>query len=261
MSNENKKLYCILVLCMLFNGSLSRSIFDIESDENDEKIYRIMQACGFQRNVSKKELENSAFSAFGSYLSEDGYHFRFIHDALEETVGCHFYKFDPGIMFLDCDISFLRDRVRIQTKRENMNENFDENMVIIQEDELNENHLKPLYNRLSNELSCAGSSCVLMSQLHIGRDFINMPDWKGNTPLHSFLNRLDEDESSDCIKILLENGANPYLCNDDGTFALDLIKSSCDLVIYKNKSESAKFRQTITKTYKIFAVVMFFLMG
>ncbi|VDI04843.1 Hypothetical predicted protein [Mytilus galloprovincialis] len=174
MSNENKELFCILVLCMLFNGSLSRSIFDIESDEYDEKIYRIMQACGLQRNVSKKEIENSAFSAFGSYLSEDGYHFRFIHDALEETVGSHFYKFDPGIMFLDCDISFLRDRVRIQTKRENVNENFDENMVIIQEDELNENHLKPLYNRLSNELSCAGSSCVLMSQLFENRNFVRI---------------------------------------------------------------------------------------
>ncbi|CAC5425167.1 unnamed protein product [Mytilus coruscus] len=69
--NENKKLYCILVICMLYNGSFSRSIFDIDSVECDEKIDRIMQTCGLQKYMSKKELEDSAVSALGSYFVED----------------------------------------------------------------------------------------------------------------------------------------------------------------------------------------------
>ncbi|CAG2205308.1 unnamed protein product [Mytilus edulis] len=59
--NENKKLYCVLVLCMLFNGSLSRSIFDITSDDWDQKIYRIIQTCRLHRNISKKNLRIALF--------------------------------------------------------------------------------------------------------------------------------------------------------------------------------------------------------
>ncbi|CAG2196801.1 unnamed protein product [Mytilus edulis] len=94
MSDDNKKLYCILVMCMLNKGSFNSNIFDIYSNECDKKINRIMQTCGLQRNMSKKELEDSARSAVGSYFTKDSDNFRFIHDALEETVGCHFYMFD-----------------------------------------------------------------------------------------------------------------------------------------------------------------------
>ncbi|CAC5395168.1 unnamed protein product [Mytilus coruscus] len=113
LSHENKKLYCILVLCMLFKGSLSKSIFDIDSVECDQKIYRIMQTCGLQRNMSKKELENGALSAIRLYFIQDNNNFRFIHDALEEAIGYHFYTFDPKAMFSECDILFIRDRVKV----------------------------------------------------------------------------------------------------------------------------------------------------
>ncbi|CAG2198928.1 unnamed protein product [Mytilus edulis] len=82
MSYDNKKLYCNLVLCVLFDGSLSRSMFDVDSNECDDKIYKLMQTIGLQRNMPKKELEDSALSALGSYLTKDGYNFRFIHTML-----------------------------------------------------------------------------------------------------------------------------------------------------------------------------------
>ncbi|XP_052106950.1 uncharacterized protein LOC127739319 isoform X2 [Mytilus californianus] len=150
ISNENKKLYCILVICMLYKGSYNRRVFDIDCDE---KIKRIIQACGLQTDMSTKELEDTAVSAVGSYFTEDSTDFRFIHDALEETVGLHFCKFAPRVMFLYCDILFIRDRVRIHSN-EDMHKNVAENIVIIREDELNEDHLQPLYNRLGDELTC-----------------------------------------------------------------------------------------------------------
>ncbi|XP_052106975.1 uncharacterized protein LOC127739338 [Mytilus californianus] len=171
IGNENKKLYCILVICMLYNGSFSKNIFDIDSDECDEKIYRIMKTCKLQENMSKKELEDIVFSAIGSHFTKDGYNFQFIHDSFKETVGCHFYTFDPQVMFSDCDILFIRDRVRVHSI-ENMNENVDENFVIIQEDELNENHFNSLFDRLSNELNSGRFSSLLMSHLFKNRDFV-----------------------------------------------------------------------------------------
>ncbi|XP_071141788.1 uncharacterized protein [Mytilus edulis] len=117
MRLENKKLYCILVVCMLFNGSISRSIFDIDSDTYDEKVYKIMHTCGLNRNMSKKELEDSALSAIGSYFSKDSNNIWFIHDALEETIGCHFQTFNPRIMYSECDILFIRDRIRVVSNK------------------------------------------------------------------------------------------------------------------------------------------------
>ncbi|XP_071168281.1 uncharacterized protein [Mytilus edulis] len=175
ISIENKKLYCTLVLCMLYNGTLSRSMFDIDSHECDEKIYTIIQTCELQRNMSKKELEESALSAMGSYFTKDSYNIRFIHDALAETVGCHFCTFNPKVMFSECHILFIRDRVRVGLRSdENENDNEDENIVIIQEDELNENHFRPLFNRLFNELKSGRFSSLLMSHLFKNRNFVRI---------------------------------------------------------------------------------------
>ncbi|VDH94847.1 Hypothetical predicted protein [Mytilus galloprovincialis] len=169
ISNDNKKLYCILILCLLFDGLLSRSMFDIDSTESDKKIYKIIKTCGLQSNISKKALEESAYSALGSYFTKDSYNFRFIHDALEETVGCHFCTLNPEEMFSDCNILFIRDRVRVQ-----LNTNADENIVVLREDELNEDRLRPLYHRLLTELKSGRFSNLLMSQLFKNRNFVNI---------------------------------------------------------------------------------------
>lgn len=168
---ENKKLYCILVLCMLLKGSISKRIFDTDYDQYDKKIYRIMQTCRLQRNMSKKELEDCALSAIGSYFIADNSSFWFIHDFLEETIGCHFYSFDPSVMLSDCDILFIRDQIKI-LPNENTNENINDNVVIIRENELNEDRLKPLYDRLWNELNNGRFSAFLNSHLFKNRHFV-----------------------------------------------------------------------------------------
>ncbi|XP_063412032.1 uncharacterized protein LOC134694863 [Mytilus trossulus] len=172
LRNDDKTLYCTLVICMLFDGSLSRSMLDIDSNESDEKIYKIMQTCGLQ-NMSKKALGESAFSALGSYLTKDSYNFRFIHDALEETVGFHFCTFNPKEMFEDCNILFIRDRVRVNSNV-NTDGNFEQNIVILREDDLNEDHVKPLYTRLRTELERGRFSNLLMSGLCKNRNFVEI---------------------------------------------------------------------------------------
>ncbi|XP_071149836.1 uncharacterized protein [Mytilus edulis] len=183
ISNENKSLYCMLVLCMLFNGSFRRRMFEIDSNEGDKKIYKIMHTCGLQRSISKKELENSALSALGSYFTTDSFNFKFIHDALEETVGIHFCTLYPSEMFADCDIAFIGDRVRIHSNEcinvnadENnlfINVNADEYNLFIREDKLKEDCFRPLYTRLSNELKRGRFSTLMVSHLFRNRNFVS----------------------------------------------------------------------------------------
>lgn len=173
MKVENKKLYCILVFGMLLNGSFSISIFDIESNEYDEKIYKIMLTCGLQRNMPKTELEEAALSAIGSYFTKDSTKFRFIHDALDETIGCHFFSFNPTVMFSDCDILFIRDRITVRSN-ENTIIDIDENIVVILENELNEDHIRPLYYRFLTELQKGRFTSLLMSPLFKNSNFIRI---------------------------------------------------------------------------------------
>ncbi|VDI60157.1 Hypothetical predicted protein [Mytilus galloprovincialis] len=173
ISNENKTLYCTLVICMLYNGALSRRIFDIDSHECDKKMRRIIQTCGLPTTTSKKELEDSVLSAIGSYFTEDDTNIRFIHDALEETVGCHFCTLNPKIMFSECDILFIRNRVTVHSDT-NSSDVEDENIVVIQENDLNKDHMRPLYIRLWNELKKGIFSSLLMSQLFGNRHFVRI---------------------------------------------------------------------------------------
>ncbi|XP_063426193.1 uncharacterized protein LOC134709994 isoform X1 [Mytilus trossulus] len=171
MIHENKNLYCMLVLCMLFNGTFSRNMFKMDSNDCDKKIYKIMYTCGLQRSISKKELEDSALFALGSYFTTDSFNFQFIHDALEETVGIHFCTLYPKEMFTECDILFIRDRVRIHSN-ESITENVDENIVYIREDELNDAHRIPLYTRFRTELKYGRFSSLVMSHLFKNRNFV-----------------------------------------------------------------------------------------
>ncbi|CAC5374884.1 unnamed protein product [Mytilus coruscus] len=170
-------------------GNIPKNI----AEKCDEKIYRIMQTCGLQRNMPKTELEDAALSAIGSYLTKDNDNFRFIHDALEETIGCHFYTFDPKVMFSDCDIFFIRDRVRA-ISNENTDENIDENIVSIREDELTENRLRPLYNRLWIELKNGIFSNLLMSHLFSNRNFVRIFGITFDQSIHTFLKKVSFEQ-------------------------------------------------------------------
>ncbi|XP_063411594.1 uncharacterized protein LOC134694512 [Mytilus trossulus] len=208
ISNENKSLYCMLVLCILFNGSFRRKMFDIDSNEGDEKIYKIMHTCGLQRSISKKELEDSALSALGSYFKTDGFNFQFIHDALEETVGIHFCTLYPEEMFAHCNIAFIRDRVRMHSN-ESITANVDENFVYIREDELNDDHLKPLYTRLWAELKLERFSTLLASHLFRNKNFVCelgtfLKNNKGKLK-SSKLPKFDNERHISSIKNILQN--------------------------------------------------------
>ncbi|XP_063407139.1 uncharacterized protein LOC134690906 [Mytilus trossulus] len=201
--NENKKLYCVLVLCMLFNRNFSRSIFDNNSKEYDEKIYKIVQTCRLQRNISKKELEDCALSAIGSYFTKVSNKFCFIHDVFEETISYHFYMFDPKEMFSECDIMFIRDRVRVRST-ENSDENVNDNIVYILEDELNEDHFRPLYNRFKVELQNGRFSNVLMSPLFMNRKFVRIFAITFGESIHTLMKQCSSEKISSMDQSLVQ---------------------------------------------------------
>ncbi|CAG2224311.1 unnamed protein product [Mytilus edulis] len=90
------------------------------------------------------------------------------------------------------------------------------------------------------------------------RDFVNLQDKNGNTPLHCVIERdLLNLGGIDLIETLIKNGANPYLFNNRCISAVELFENRDDT--NNLLPSTAKHRQLIQNFHKGFASVTFLL--
>ena len=126
LEKENKEVYCVLVLLMIYRYKELEIIFDIECNIERTNVYLlILRACGVPENIPRKSLKEHLQSLSGTFVKPSN-HLRFIHDTLEETIASHFGSRFPEVMLKSCKLEFIRDRVRINTLRTD-----DENVLIL----------------------------------------------------------------------------------------------------------------------------------
>ena len=70
MEKENKEVYCVLVLLLIFNDEELVSIFDIECNIDIIKdVYELMlRVCGVQENIPRKSLKEQLQSLYGTFV-------------------------------------------------------------------------------------------------------------------------------------------------------------------------------------------------
>lgn len=110
---ENKEVYCVLVLVVIFYLEELQMMFDINCEMGRVVAYnKILRACAVPENISRKTLHRHLQSVAGTYVETTNI-FKFQHDKLEETIACHFGSQFPDIMLQHCKLDFIRDRVRL----------------------------------------------------------------------------------------------------------------------------------------------------
>lgn len=110
---ENKEVYCVLVLVVIFLLEELQMIFDINCEiERIEAYNKILRACELPENIARKTLHRHLQSVAGTFVKTTNI-FKFQHDKLEETIACHFGSQFPHIMLQFCKLDFIRDRVRL----------------------------------------------------------------------------------------------------------------------------------------------------
>lgn len=110
---ENKEVYCVLVLVVIFLLEELQMIFDINCEiERIEAYNKILRACELPENIARKTLHRHLQSVAGTFVETTNI-FKFQHDKLEETIACHFGSQFPHIMLQFCKLDFIRDRVRL----------------------------------------------------------------------------------------------------------------------------------------------------
>ena len=163
LEKENKEVYCVLVLLMIFSDEELESIFDIECNIDRTNIYLlILRACGVIENIPRKSLHEYLQSLCGTFV-EPTNHFRFVHDTLEETLANHFGSKYPDVMIKSCKLEFIRDRVRI-----NMLPTDDENVLVLKFSSFN-----VLSERILKEIRNGKFRDVILSEPMQDRKFID----------------------------------------------------------------------------------------
>lgn len=110
---ENKEVYCVLVLVVIFPKEELQMIFDINCEiERIEAYNKILRACELPENIARKTLHRHLQSVAGTFVETTNI-FKFQHDKLEETIACHFGSQFPHVMLQFCKLDFIRDRVRL----------------------------------------------------------------------------------------------------------------------------------------------------
>ncbi|XP_056003199.1 uncharacterized protein LOC125661021 [Ostrea edulis] len=144
LQKENKKVYCALVLIIIFDCEELKNIFDITCEINRRDDYNlVLQACGVGESIARTCLYDKLLSVSGVFVGSDN-PFIFIHDNIEENVAYHFGSHSPKIMLQCCKRAFLRERIRIT--RHGMD---DENVLVITPssyDALSQRFLKEILN-------------------------------------------------------------------------------------------------------------------
>lgn len=120
IENETKSLridspvsYCVLVLCLLFNGRLPKhDLFD--SNRYTTLLKDCYSVCGLNRGIAIKTLLDIANSLTDVYIKEVDGTFMFIHDIIMDSVSVCFGEHSSGIIIKYANIEVIVNRVQLK---------------------------------------------------------------------------------------------------------------------------------------------------
>lgn len=136
LHRRNKKVYCSLVICMIFAGRLNAKTFSVSNGLNENQLENtrifdmIIESCGLHRNVSRQTLLDSLLSVEGVYIKIYFERIVFLHDSFLESISFHFAKVNSCVFLECCKTKFLRERVRVISKQIND----DQNVIVLDEE-------------------------------------------------------------------------------------------------------------------------------
>lgn len=117
LASNDVHAFCGLVLIMMFDGRLPRSVFDpfSSSDEPElkAKIQTILRVYGIQESEGVK-VEASLDEMLGVYVEDEDDEFRFIHDTIFDTICLIFGTKYPNEIIRVASSCFIEKRVRTE---------------------------------------------------------------------------------------------------------------------------------------------------
>ncbi|XP_071171175.1 uncharacterized protein [Mytilus edulis] len=115
--------YCALFLCVIYNGIMRESLFDIYNENNTENkdvFENVFEICEINRCTSRSKIKRVLDSLVGTYLRKTGNKYIVIHDQMFDFMCCYFGKKDKMIIGIlrYSDIRVINERTQLESVNE-----------------------------------------------------------------------------------------------------------------------------------------------
>ncbi|VDH90167.1 60kDa lysophospholipase, partial [Mytilus galloprovincialis] len=121
LKSFDKEKYCVLFLCVLYNGRIDESFVDlsIELDKNEKrKLKDIMECCNLGRDTSRVAIKDKLNACIDTYVIKVDKEYKVIHDKMFDFLCCYFGKIliAPIIKYAHDMVIF--ERVQLESLQE-----------------------------------------------------------------------------------------------------------------------------------------------
>ncbi|VDI69509.1 Hypothetical predicted protein [Mytilus galloprovincialis] len=112
--------YCALLLCVIFNGIIKESLFDIYNENmniHKKVLNNIFDVCGVNRGTSSYTMKQVLDGLIGTYLQKTRNEYRVIHDQMFDFICCYFGNNDALIRCIlrHADIKVFNERTQLES--------------------------------------------------------------------------------------------------------------------------------------------------
>lgn len=89
----DKEKFCVLLLCVLYNGSIDKDIFYEDSGKQEKrKLKEVFELCELSRDTSRSAIENKLKACVDTYFIEINKEYKVIYDKMFDFLCCYFGK-------------------------------------------------------------------------------------------------------------------------------------------------------------------------
>jgi hypothetical protein len=117
LAQLNAPQFCVLFLCMLYNGCIDLSSFlsEFQNTENRLKLENIFDQCGIERGTGSQQIITQLDCLRGSYVELKNKRYVLLHDTLLDFLCCYFGERFPEIVIKYADKQIIFERIQLKS--------------------------------------------------------------------------------------------------------------------------------------------------
>ncbi|XP_076083201.1 uncharacterized protein LOC143054167 [Mytilus galloprovincialis] len=121
LKSFDKEKYCVLFLCVLYNGTIDESLVDFskELDKNEKrKLKDIFECCNLGRDTSRVAIRDKLNACIDTYVIKVDKEYKVIHDKMFDFLCCYFGKILIAPILKYAHDTVICERVQLESLQE-----------------------------------------------------------------------------------------------------------------------------------------------
>ncbi|CAG2198846.1 unnamed protein product [Mytilus edulis] len=114
----DKEKFCVLLLCVIYNGTINESMFDVLYDfdkEEKRKLKVIFECCNLGRDTPRSAIKDKLNACVGTYFTKVDREYKVIHDKMFDFLCDYFGKALLAPILKYADDKLICERVQLES--------------------------------------------------------------------------------------------------------------------------------------------------